>query len=203
MVSYLLFRSGALLRCDRASCAYRTDNAKHLSRHKTIKHCALKVKLPRNKILKCHISNCNYETERPYLMQRHTAKHRRIIISTRNSVSRVPTDKTQEVVEKGEELMERYSSEQCPYTTSVHEHFVRHSLVVHSDSKPFLCEHCGRSFKRSQSLAQHILMHSCAPDGKQYTHTCSTCGKKFRVLVCLEKLLTDITVLIITDRLHN
>lgn len=47
--------------------------------------------------------------------------------------------------------------------------------VVHSDERPYRCMHCGRGFRRRDTLDTHIRTHT---DERPYA--CRLCGRAFR-----------------------
>jgi uncharacterized Zn-finger protein len=58
-----------------------------------------------------------------------------------------------------------------------------HHAAVHSGSKPFVCDECGASFARKESLKRHT--HS---DIRPFL--CSVCGKTF-ARFALENVMTS------------
>jgi uncharacterized Zn-finger protein len=51
---------------------------------------------------------------------------------------------------------------------------LRSHYLIHSGSKPFICDMCGQSFARNHDMRRHIRIHSGLKP-----HTCSKCGKGF------------------------
>ena len=50
---------------------------------------------------------------------------------------------------------------------------------VHMDRRPYLCDHCGKAFKRRDALKQHRLVHEDV-NTRIYPFTCHICMKGFR-----------------------
>ena len=136
-------------------CKYKTTNPKLLARHLRIKHHqeANKESLP---LLSCE--HCDYKTTKPAMLNRHLKCHTDI---------------------NNEGLVSTYRCELCPYTTSRREHFLRHFANVHTGQRPYMCEVCGKSFKRTDALRQHRLVH-VEQSSRNYQFECSYCQKTFR-----------------------
>lgn len=49
-----------------------------------------------------------------------------------------------------------------------------HTYRVHCDMRPFLCTHCGKSFKIKYELFQHTMIHT-----KEQPYKCKDCGRGF------------------------
>ncbi|KAJ9576148.1 hypothetical protein L9F63_006970, partial [Diploptera punctata] len=148
-----LTHSDTKLKCD--MCHYHTDHLKFLLRHQRIKHCNAKETTEEKQLLQC--TNCDYSTTRPYLYQRHLQAHASISDS---SLKEEP----------------RFNCQQCSYKTGRKEHFIRHVNNVHNDKRPYLCDHCGKAFKRPDALKQHRVTH-VELDPSLEVFRCPVCGK--------------------------
>ncbi|XP_063244640.1 zinc finger protein 260-like isoform X2 [Bacillus rossius redtenbacheri] len=116
-------------------CHYFTDQTRLLSKHKRVKHENSKNQSS-SKTLSC--AECKYTTNRRHLMQRHVRTHEAV-----TGVGQC-----------------RFQCNQCPYRASRKEHFVRHVNNVHKNRRPFLCDNCGKAFKRADALKQHRVVHA-------------------------------------------
>ena len=71
----------------------------------------------------------------------------------------------------------------CPYTSISQRHLESH-MLVHTDQKPFVCQHCDQSFRQKQLLKRHVnLYHNpnyIPPQPREKTHECPECGRTFR-----------------------
>ena len=154
--------------CDHAGCKYRTDNRRLLRRHATLRHCMNNRTSEHQSLmrpaLECPMMNCTYKTHRAHLIRRHLSRHA--------------------AVDAEGALVEQYSCSACAYETKKREHYLRHINVVHSDVRLYLCDNCGQSFKRKDSLVQHSIVH-LEKSSRIYQFECQTCHTKFRSQVCL------------------
>ncbi|KAG8235727.1 hypothetical protein J437_LFUL016362 [Ladona fulva] len=128
-----LQHSSKALRCP--GCPYTTDCSTFLQRHQRIKHSSnSKQKSHGEKFLSC--SHCTYVTSQPHFLKRHMRVH---------GIGKDPI----------KNLTISYECDKCAYKTRRKEHFERHQRDVHSELRPFLCDACGKAFKRADALRQH------------------------------------------------
>ena len=158
-----IIHSSSLHSCSK--CKYKTSNKKLLSRHLRIKHGEQDHR-EKPKLLPCAI--CDYSTTKPYLYQRHLKMH-------------MPA----EFNEDGELQASSYQCPHCPYKSSRKEHYARHFTNVHTNRRPYLCDLCGKSFKRPDALRQHKVTH-LDKTNRDYPFKCPTCMKGFRSQVSWE-----------------
>ncbi|XP_075216983.1 uncharacterized protein LOC142322138 isoform X1 [Lycorma delicatula] len=74
----------------------------------------------------------------------------------------------------------------CAYKTQNKGHLQRHTNDVHKLMRPFLCHHCGKSFKRHDTLKQHKMIHGESGP----TFTCPHCNKVCRSSTQLKEHMT-------------
>ncbi|CAG2055323.1 unnamed protein product [Timema podura] len=133
--------------CDK--CNYRTDHYKYLLKHKRLKHWNNNKVTSEKKTLSC--DDCEYSTTKLHLMERHKRSHH----NTKRDMD--------------------FQCQQCSYKAIRKEHFMRHVNNVHNDKRPYLCDHCGKSFKRSDALKHHTFTtHGLS------AYQCQVCSKIFR-----------------------
>lgn len=148
--------SQSLLSCQ--ICKYKTDNSRFLVRHIQIKHQQPKPK----KTLVQNCSICNYETDSAHLFKRHLRQHPEVSDQLKTNAPKNVS----------------FSCELCAYVTKRKEHFLRHCNDVHNNVRPYLCDHCGSSFKRKDALAQHKTTH-LDRSLRVFRFHCQECSKGF------------------------
>jgi len=127
--------------------------------------------VPAERIFACKLPGCRYQASTEYRALRHEARHRSVDVVV-NGNSRVMTS----------QLVDRFCCKMCDYETVQRDLFRRHVTTVHGNMRPYLCDVCGRRYKRSDALAQHLVVHT-AQESRVYHHQCQTCARKFRSLV--------------------
>ena len=187
-------RGVAVLQC--SLCSYRTTRSNHLTRHRLHQHSKTCVS--------CSVDGCSYVASSDRLLQRHAASHHSSHTSssscpcpvsgcsyTATTESRLVRHKSRHrTVDGGEtsdcSLVERYHCTKCSYETTQREHFRRHVDSVHNNVRPFLCDTCGRRFKRHVALQQHSLVHGTDQSQTSFNnHQCSICHRTFRSKVVI------------------
>ncbi len=159
-----LSHSAQVYKC--SQCSYQTDSTKLLTRHNKNKHATTTKHKDMNQIYEC--PKCEYKTVQPYQYQRHLRCHADLTS---------PTDKSADIVST-------YKCIHCSYKTSKKEHYARHISNVHTDRRPFLCDLCGKAFKRTDTLRQHKIVHQDKTH-RTYPYHCHFCSKQFRSGVCI------------------
>ena len=184
-------RGVAVLKCP--ECSYRTTRINHLTRHQLCQHTETAVS--------CSISGCTYVASNERLLQNHV-KSRHLSSRTQASSSfpcivpgcsysgktesRLIRHRARHRAVEGQpsdtDLVEHYQCTQCSYRTVQREHFRRHVDSVHNNVRRFLCDVCGRRFKRHDALLQHAVVHSDQSDPARWpsTHQCTVCDRTFR-----------------------
>ncbi len=142
------------LMCD--VCDFHTQSLQKLSRHKCSSH-----QVPDTvKVFEC--KNCSYKTVKSSLMHRHVLKHN-VVKSVGTSSSRQSSTKI-------------HKCQMCTYATTKISNFSRHKLI-HENVRKHLCVTCGLSFKRGDTLRQHLVTHG---RWQGSSHVCNVCGRLCR-----------------------
>uniref|UniRef100_T1JIR3 C2H2-type domain-containing protein n=1 Tax=Strigamia maritima TaxID=126957 RepID=T1JIR3_STRMM len=127
---------------------------KLLVRHMKIKHEKDEEEQPKD-LLQCN--ECAYQTTKQYRFQRHLRVHR----------------------ESSPSVRRLFQCDKCVYKTKRKEHYIRHVNNVHTNKRPYLCDFCGKAFKRTDALKQHRVIHSTV-DPLEIQFRCSVCDKNCR-----------------------
>ncbi|CAL4075078.1 unnamed protein product, partial [Meganyctiphanes norvegica] len=154
-------------------CAYTCDDQKLLTKHIRVKHQEKSVvnddgtvPTPSTVYTVYECSECNYKTSWHYAFLRHSRTHQ--------------TSKLDTI----------HACPDCPYKTIRREHFLRHIKNVHQNHRPFLCDVCGKAFKRQDALKQHHVTHyPHFGDGTSstYGYVCHICQKVCRSTAYLKE----------------
>ena len=181
-------RGVPVLQC--SMCSYSTTRSNHLTRHQLRQHSSTAIS--------CSVAGCMYVARNDRQFQRHIkSRHRSDLIKTSPSFpctvpgcgytaatqGRLVRHKARHRAVEGDmssvDLVHRYRCSKCSYETNQREHFRRHMDCVHNDVRPFLCDVCGRRFKRHDALLQHgLLVHTYSQSVA--SHQCRVCQRTFR-----------------------
>jgi len=189
-------RGVTVLKC--SMCSYRTTRTNHLTRHRLHQHSATSVT--------CSVDGCSYVASSRQLLDKHVAarhaSHRTssfpcpIAGCTYSGVTeaRLARHKARHRAVDGQpsdaDLVQRYQCTRCTYETTQREHFRRHVDSVHNNVRPYLCDACGRRFKRHDALLQHARVHGDQVDSRQFNvHLCTICQRSFRSKVPLSRFI--------------
>ena len=134
-------------RCNQ--CFYEARSLKVLENHKSTKHSSSL----NGQIFECQ--RCSYKTPKAIRMNRHSVRH-----SVTHSVPR---------------KLYRCDFLNCGYKTVKSSNFTRHQLTHDNNGRKHLCIICGLTFKRSDTLKQHLSVHG---EG----HVCEICNRICRSL---------------------
>jgi len=192
-------RGVPVLKCP--MCSYRTTGTNHLTRHHLCQHTDTAVS--------CSVTGCTYVASSERLLQKHV-KSRHLASQTQKcssfpctvpgcsysgtSESRLIRHRARHRAVEGQpsdtELVNQYQCTQCSYKTVQREHFRRHVDSVHNNVRQFLCDVCGRRFKRHDALLQHAVIHSDHSDTDRGSsiHRCNVCNRTFRSKVSRSQL---------------
>ena len=119
----------------------------------------------------CDVCSKSFKTSRA--LHRHTT-NKHTGVSYKCSLCEFQTSwkgslKTHYVTKHDSESRPLHKCPECPFTTRSALYITRH-VLTHRDERPFMCEHCGKSFKADTVLRAHLEMHD---DTKQYP--CDKC----------------------------
>ncbi|XP_021365058.1 zinc finger protein 112-like isoform X1 [Mizuhopecten yessoensis] len=163
--------SKSLYNCDH--CKYRSTSSVLLSKHIKVKHqpsASDKGRHPRN-LLYLRCQHCSFKTIKAQKFALHLKSH---------GATTLISEETAKLLQKVEETSTvELQCNDCNYKTMRKEHLARHRNNVHSDLRPFLCDLCGCSFKRADTLTAHKVTH-IDKKYRVYQYKCKECEKDFR-----------------------
>ncbi|GFR98374.1 zinc finger protein [Elysia marginata] len=117
-----------------------------------------------------HCKKCDFVSMSLSYLKRHEMKHKENLYRLENTRNKMV-----------------YSCPECKRTLRSKMHLHRHMRDVHGpDIRPYLCDMCGKAFKRTDALKQHKALHESKAN-RILPHKCSTCGKAFRSLAHLKE----------------
>lgn len=158
----------AIVSCN--DCDFKCLRECDLAKHKLRNHNQEKPKkLSKNSMKKKEInllecSICNYKTFKSSMMTRHFSKHQ--------AKKKNHQEKTQKMMlSKQPDFLKQCSI--CEYSTFKTSNLARHKRI-HSDERKHKCLTCGLSFKRSDTLTNHLATHGT---GLKF---CDICAKVCR-----------------------
>lgn len=155
-----VLHSQTLLRCQQ--CKYSTDNSKLLARHVKSKHS---MQQKQNTVMYT-CPKCPYKTLQRHLYTSHLQLNHNQTLDA-------------EMISNGGSKSKAFQCNLCAYKTQRKEHYVRHQNNVHCNQRPYLCDLCGKAFKRPDALAQHKFTHM-EKSARVLPFACTLCPKAFR-----------------------
>ncbi|XP_033761950.1 zinc finger protein 82 homolog isoform X2 [Pecten maximus] len=159
-----------LFSCDH--CKYRSTSSVLLSKHIKVKHrpTSDKGRHTRN-LLYLRCQQCSFKTVKAQKFAEHLKSH---------GTTTLISEETAKLLQKVEDTSAvELQCKDCNYKTMRKEHLARHRNNVHSDLRPFLCDLCGCSFKRADTLTAHKVTH-IDKKYRLYQYKCKECDKDFR-----------------------
>ncbi|XP_050418531.1 zinc finger protein 610 [Patella vulgata] len=165
-------RSVELFKCKK--CTFVTIRLSHLNRHElqhstTVYHC----------------DSCNYSTNQQFYLSRHKrykhpATKNVFSCTTCNFQTNLRSSYTRhQKIHAAPVTKKMFQCQSCTYKTDVSARYQRHLKHVHGDARPYLCDHCGKAFKRTDTLKAHKVTHLARKD-RVLPFTCEICSKGFR-----------------------
>ena len=164
-----IVHASVILKCRvDTSCKFHTDNEAALEKHEKYSHKKKSSSDAGQLVFSC--SSCNYKTLSVQFFNRHLKTHE-------NKVGRSSKKPAKRSLK---------SCTLCPYSTAKTTNMVRHVSSVHKNERNFTCQFCPTSFKRQDTLKQHLATHADRLDKADHQHVrnmfdaCTTCGKVCR-----------------------
>nr|CAD7409305.1 unnamed protein product [Timema poppensis] len=144
------------------NCSFKTKRESHYKRHQ-------KLHKQISQVFSCDI--CNFTCIRQGVLRRHKMTHNAVDFACDKCNYR--TDHYKYLLKH--KRLKHWNNNKCSYKAIRKEHFMRHVNNVHNDKRPYLCDHCGKSFKRSDALKHHTFTtHGLS------AYQCQVCSKIFR-----------------------
>ncbi|XP_060079288.1 zinc finger protein 543-like isoform X2 [Ylistrum balloti] len=162
--------SKSLFHCEH--CKYRSTSSVLLHKHIKGKHCPASDKRRHTRnLLYLRCQQCSFKTVKAQKFAQHLKTH---------GSTTLMSEETAKLLQKVEETSAvELQCKDCNYKTMRKEHLARHRNNVHTDLRPFLCDLCGCSFKRADTLTAHKVTH-IDKKYRLYQYKCKECEKDFR-----------------------
>ncbi|XP_073832621.1 uncharacterized protein [Musca autumnalis] len=148
-------------------CQYRFASKMALKSHITTKHDPKRPK----KMHACNI--CDFQIDKLTVLTIHLKRYHRDVLPVKCELCDVeflPTDAHREYHMT---VHREISCDICKATFKTRKDLRYHTLKNHVEKSPYLCPHCGKEFRQSGNLYQHVQIH------KEKNIQCPECPKRF------------------------
>lgn len=119
----------------------------------------------------CPAPGCSYTNLSRKLYYHHVVNHSKVVCPFCGKLYRKYQLRTHILISHEEKKVKCPS---CKARFATQSKLKKHTYLVHSNKRPFMCAVCGKSFKLEKGLQQHSVTHSATPLFK-----CADCGRGF------------------------